>query len=536
MKKVTCLFLILIMAFTFTSCKNNQKNPSNQTIYYNLFEDPDSLDPQVASNSSSEIVITNIFEGLTRIDENNNVVLGACKRFSHSNDYTSFTFYLRDDIFWSDENKTPVTTEDFIYGINRALSKEINSPNVAILFCIKNAKQIHDGSMPPSSIGMTAINSKIIQIDLEYSYNYFARIMAFPSAMPCNKIFFESTNGQYGQDDDTIICNGPFRLKRNHGWEHNDKIHLLRNEDYSGNTPPVPAGIDFLIGNDVSDLIGSIDNAKIDAGPLPLEQLEKAKSLNYNITSFEGTTFGICFNFDNEILKNLNVRKSFIVSLDRDYILRNIPDNCTVANGIITDANIMDGKNYRNLVGNNFYLKQEGNPKNYLNLGLKELKVELLPPISVICSDDPKTKSIASCMIENWNNQLGHYFNIKPLSRDDLKQKVKLSDYQISITSITSETNDPLGTLSLFKTNAPSNPCNMKDSYYDSLLNSASEKPVLDKISMYKTAEEYLNNKVAFYPLYYQNRYFASAPNVKGIIFYQHNPGINFIKTNKTKK
>ncbi len=534
MKKIVCLLLAVLMVMSSTSCKSSKKNPSNQTIFYNLAEDPNSLDPQVAENSASEIVITNIFEGLTRIDEDNKVIPGAAESFSGNADNTSFTFKLRDGIEWSDENKTQVTAYDFAYGLKRAVAKETDCPGVQSLFCIKNARKIHAGES--AELGVTAIDAKTLQIDLEYSYDDFPRVMSLPASMPCNQAFFESTNGKYGQEDKFIICNGPFKVKSKYGWDHGNKIYLSANDGYKGSYERIPASVEFTIGEDVSDLISAIDKGKVDAGELKNEQYSKATELQYNITAFEDTTYGICFNFSNDIFKNLNVRKSFLVSLDREYILKNIPDNCRVANDIIMDNDVVNGESYRKLSGSGLYLKQEENAVSYLKSGLKELGVNSLPSVCVICSDDEKTKSMVSCMIENWNNQLGYYFNMKPMSKDEIEKSIRLSDYQIAITSITSETDDPIDVLSMFVTNDNENPCDMKDSKYDAMVSAAADAPMNEKVEKYKKAEQYLNDVCAFYPLYYQDRYFASAKNVSSIIFYQHNSGVSFLKAQKTKK
>ncbi len=534
MKKFICIMLAGLMMISFTSCNNSKKNPSNQTIYYNLEEDPNSLDPQVSNNDSAEIIITNIFEGLTRIQQDNTLVAGVAEKFSHNEDYTSFTFYLRDDTFWSDKNKTRVTADDFVYGIKRAVTKETGCPGAKNLFCIKNAKKIYDGEN--AKLGVQALDPNTLQIDLEYSYDDFPRLMAMPEAMPCNQAFFESTSGQYGQEEKTIICNGPFRLKSKYGWDHNNKIYLLANEGYKGYSERIPASLEFTIGEDSSDLINLINKGKVDAGELPFDQFDKAKELKYNITSFEDTTYGICFNFSDEVFNNLKVRKSFITSLDREYILKNIPNNSNIANDIVMESDIIDGKNYRDLAGRNLYLKQEENPKGYLTQGLKELNMDSLPPVTILCNDDDKTKSMVSCIIENLNSKLGYYFNMKPLKKGEIDKRILLSDYQIAITSITSQTNDPIGILSMFRTNNPENICDMKNNYYDSLIDQSYDASIESKISLYKEAEEFLNQQCAFYPLYYQNRYFASAANVSGIVFYQHNAGVDFINAVKTKK
>ena len=536
MKRIFCLILTVFICIPMCSCGNNKNSPSNQTILYNLSDDPDTLDPQVANSTSSQIVLTNIFEGLVKVDKDNNLVPGVASSWEHNSDYTSFTFHLRENAVWSDKNKTPVTADDFIFGIRRAVAKETDAPNASLLFPIKNAREIHNGNLSDSTLGISAPDSKTIVINLEYSYDDFPRILSYPVAMPCNEAFFESTNGKYGLESSTTLCNGPFKLQSKYGWSHDEDIYLIANDSYIGNFSPIPAGITFSIGEDTSDLVNCIETNQVDAGPLLSSQLEIAKQKNFSITTFENTTCGLCFNFQDEVFSNLNIRKAFITAIDRDYALSSIPENCTVASDIIMDSAIIDGKNYRELAGSNLYLKESDNPSSYLNAGLKELGLTELPVVTIICEDDPRVKSIVNNMIEVFNKKLSYYFNINAMSEDKVNSKVQLGQYQIIITSISSSSDNPIEVLSAFRTNASNNPCDMKDSTYDKLLESCENARTNEKIDLCSQAEKYLNNVGAFYPLYYKNRYFACAANVSGIAFYHHNSGIDFSKAVKTKR
>ena len=64
MKKILSVLIAAILIINISGCNSSKKNPSNQTIYYNLESDPESLDPQIANDDVSNLVIANIFEGL----------------------------------------------------------------------------------------------------------------------------------------------------------------------------------------------------------------------------------------------------------------------------------------------------------------------------------------------------------------------------------------------------------------------------------------------------------------------------------------
>lgn len=536
LKKLAYLLMLCLILLPLTACGSDKNSPSNQTILYNLDREPKTLDPQICGDIPSQIVIANIFEGLTRIDENNAVVPGVATHWKSNPEHTVYTFSLREDACWANEEKTNVTADDFVYGLRRAVSANTKAPLAYTLFCIENAEKISSGTLPETSLGVFAEDAHTLTIKLEYAYEDFPRLLSTPVAMPCNERFFESTSGKYGLESSAVLCNGPFKIRKKYGWDHDEAIHLLANPDYHSQETPVPAGVEFSIGKDVTNLVKAIEGGVVDAGALAGEQLQEAVNLGYNLTSFEDTTWGLCFNFSDELFKNANVRKGFIQALNRDFILGDIPENCTVANDIIMDSAMLDGKSYRDLAGRNFYVPESPEARQTLNAGLKQLGLNELPNVTVLCSENPSAKAMVSNILQLWNEKFGCYLNMAPTSMGKISDKVQIGDFQIALLPITAETDDPFEVLSSFRSNAKNNICDMKISEYDQLLDAATKASVEDKVMLYASAEKYLNEQGAFYPLYNEKRYFASSPKVSGILFYPDSGAVSFLKATKAGK
>ena len=70
MKRFLSLALTIIMIFSLASCSDDGAGGS---IHYALDSSPSTLDPQYTGETSSQIVINNVFEGLVRISENGEV-------------------------------------------------------------------------------------------------------------------------------------------------------------------------------------------------------------------------------------------------------------------------------------------------------------------------------------------------------------------------------------------------------------------------------------------------------------------------------
>ncbi len=534
-KKILSVIVCVVMFFSISGCKKDKNAPENQTIKYNLDAEPRTLDPQICTDISSNIVVMNIFEGLVRLDANGEIKPGVARSWEVSDDGLTYTFHLREDACWSDSDKTPVTAPDFVFGLQRALNSYTNSPKAYTLYCIKNARKVHINEAPASSLGVAAVDTHTLMIELEYPVENFLALLATPPTMPCNQAFFEQTNGQYGLESSTIMGNGAFRVKARYGWDHYNTLNLASNENYRGKNVPVPAGIAFTIGKDTSDAVSLIKNSTLDAALLPEAQIELAKRENLPLTSFKDTLWGLSFNTADALFSNLNVRKGLVAALNREHMLSTLPENCEVANDIVLDGLTANGQNLRDVAGNNLYFKQDPHAKKYFEDGLAQLKLKSLPNVTILCLDSPTVKTIVSNMLENLNGTLGYYFNMEPVSEKALKSRIASTSYQIAFLPLSVDSSFALDFLNSFKSENKKNVANLSSLEYDKTLNAALSSTPKDSIKHLVSAEKYLNDNVIFYPMYTQSHFFAHSKKLSNIIFHNYNQGIDFFFATKRK-
>src|SRR5262245_27050361 len=72
---------------------------------------PDVVDPQKSSTTSELDILQLVYEGLTRLDANQETVPAAAESWEYNDDATQITFHLRPDLTYSDG--TPLTAERF---------------------------------------------------------------------------------------------------------------------------------------------------------------------------------------------------------------------------------------------------------------------------------------------------------------------------------------------------------------------------------------------------------------------------------------
>lgn len=113
------LSIILIGLFLFSSCTNMHASLAEQQVLRSVMpKDPKTIDPQRAENETSFLIVSNVMEGLVRINYQGKVEPGLAKSWTVSKDGLVYTFSLRDAL-WSDG--TPVTAADIEHSMKRAL-------------------------------------------------------------------------------------------------------------------------------------------------------------------------------------------------------------------------------------------------------------------------------------------------------------------------------------------------------------------------------------------------------------------------------
>ena len=546
-RRAAALALALLLVVLCCGCSQEEERPeyADKTINYHLNAEPRTLDPQIAEDSSSLLVIQAIYEGLARLDENGDPYPGAAESWDANADFTQFTFHLREDAVWSsrdaDGNTIPVTAHDFVYAFRRAVDPQTGSQTCEPLYCIQNAQQIRNGELPVESLGVEATDDHTLVVTLAYSYEEFPALTASAPFMPCNETFFQSTSGKYGLETETVLGNGPFRIRNRYAWDHGKELTLARSSSYTGERDVIPSTLEFSIGDeaDVSDPIAALSGGTVDAIAIPADTLDAARANGFSVTSFEDTTWGLLFNVSAiyqdsvNVMSSAEVRAAFVKTLPREALMEHVPENCSPAGDIIPPLTTYCGQNYRELAGSDFFAVQDDTAAANLQPALAQLGTTM-PTINVLCPDDPETRLMVNEMLTAWYAKLGYYFNMEPLPEDELLSRVQSGSYQIAVYPLRPSADGPEQILSMFRSDSTANYCGLADPNYDALLDAAQSVGGISGLESLKAAEQYLNDQFIFYPLYYESRYYACAEGVSGIIFRPYGAGVDFISAGKT--
>ncbi len=130
------LFRLVLASLILTASATAALAQGN-VLHRGISGEPGTLDPELINGTWEHIVVEDLFLGLTTDDAHADTIPGLAKSWTISDDKTRYTLKLRDDVKWTDG--TPVTAEDAVFGLRRAVNPLTASPNASLLYIIKNA-------------------------------------------------------------------------------------------------------------------------------------------------------------------------------------------------------------------------------------------------------------------------------------------------------------------------------------------------------------------------------------------------------------
>ena len=339
---------VLLCALLLCLCAGCGSYKADASFTYLLEQNVTSLDPQTASNSAAELVISSLFEGLCRIDEDGEAIPGVARSWEANSDSTEFTFHLRRNAQWSDG--TPLTAQDFVYGITRALSPATGSTPGDLLL-IRGAKSFAAGEGDASTLGVVAEDEHTLIIRLEKSNPDFPALTAGAHYMPCSQAYFESCQGHYGLSSQYLLTNGPFTFGSAYAWQTDSgkrSITVSRSDTYRGERRVQAASVTFLIDYDEAyetDPVTALTSGEVDILTLTEAQAQQAQEAGCGVMALDDAVTGLLLNPASDKLSDATLRSLFFKTLNRQDLLAQRGD-AVEAQGIMPACVLWDGEPY----------------------------------------------------------------------------------------------------------------------------------------------------------------------------------------------
>jgi oligopeptide transport system substrate-binding protein len=236
------IFLSVTLTLLLVSCGDDVQNQvaggrhdgrpvpsvlaSEQELHRDNGEEPQTLDPHLAEGRASAHILRDLFEGLTSESTEGRIIPGAAMRWNISRDGKTYTFYLRRDALWS--NGDPVTAQDFVYGLRRSADPVTASAYAHVLLPIANAAEVLAGDLPPSELGVSAMDDFTLQISMRDPTPYFLHLLSHSSTYPVHQASLEAFGSAFSRPGN-LVSNGAYTLEN---WVIRSRIELVKNENY----------------------------------------------------------------------------------------------------------------------------------------------------------------------------------------------------------------------------------------------------------------------------------------------------------------
>ncbi|MDX1562880.1 MAG: peptide ABC transporter substrate-binding protein, partial [Gammaproteobacteria bacterium] len=494
-----------------------------QSITRYLTSEPPQMDSTRATDMVSGMLIGHVQEGLTRYDQNNEIVPGVAERWEITTERA--TFWLREDARWSDGE--PVTAHDFVFAWRKVVDPANASEYAFIMYFVKNAEAINSGQMPVEELGARAVGDYVLEVDLERPVAFFDKLTAFGIYSPVREDFYLSRNGRYGADAEDMLYNGPFMMTR---WVHGAHVRLEKNPYYWNRDTIRLNVIDFpYITSDSNALVNLFKDGAIVSTGLGAEQLEDAMALRWNLGRYnDGSVFYLDFNFrPGRPTANYHLRRA----------IQLVADSGELVNKVIGLPGYKPAKSLFPtwLQGIDASFREEYPPpqvridpvaaREHLEIAKRELGVDRIPPLVLLTDDSPISNKQSEYFQNLFMRELGLEIRIDKQIFKQRLDKMTSGDFDIVMAGWGPDYADPLTYGDLYASWNGNNRGRYNNPELDAQVRIA-QSSLDQEVRMQAFAEiqRILIEDAVQIPNYERGIVYVQVPELKGVVYRQVSP------------
>jgi oligopeptide transport system substrate-binding protein len=285
--------------------------------------EPESLDPHKLTGVPEANILYDLSEGLLALSASAEPAPGVAERWDISDDGTTYTFHLRQNAKWS--NGDPVTAEDFVYSLRRAVDPATASDYAPILTVIKNADPIIAGEEKDlTKLGVEAVDPQTLKITLNASTPYFLGLLTHSISYPVHKATVEKFGDQWTRPGNSVT-NGAYIMQE---WVPQSRIVVAKNPNYWDAANVKIDKVIWYPTEDVAEELKRFRAGELDVtASMPSDQIKFAKAnlkKNLHITPYLGTYYYV-INLTKEPLgKDVKLRQALAMALNREVLVEKI--------------------------------------------------------------------------------------------------------------------------------------------------------------------------------------------------------------------
>lgn len=508
-KKIMALALsATLILVSLTGCGGSKASSegtapkASDTLIYAQGAEPRGLDPALVDDGESAKVMSNIYEGLLKYNQDSTKVEPSlAKSWEVSPDGLTYTFHLQEGVKFHDG--TDFNAEAVKFNIDRQLPPQVTEDMAYAPFVYGSVKNVEVVDAKTVKINLTSPSTPLL--------NNLAMIMAAPIISP--KALKENNNNV----NQAPVGTGPYKFVK---WEKDQNIVLDRNEEYWG-TKAITKNVIFkfikdnsarvvALNNGEADIIDGIDSTVVkqitDAG----NKIFQAPGMNINY---------MAYNTSKKPFNDQKTRVAISQAINVPELVESLYQGYSEPATSILPT-FMEG-----------YDKSISQVAYDPTAAAKTLKEAGLTSIHMITYTNPRPYNAATGQslaeaIQGYLSKVGVTVTIDSFDWTTYKQKIKAGDYDLAFYGWIGDNGDPDNFLYLLSVDDPTmNIALYKNAQFNGLIAKGLTIPAgADRNAIYTQLEKMAAADAAWLPISHAQTLCAYKPNVEN--FYFHMTGI----------
>ena len=374
---------------------------ANQVLNIAWGAEPPSLDPGLATDTTSSNVLLAIMDPLVKLNPDTlQAEPSLAESWDVSADGKTVTFHLSHDGKWT--NGDPVTASDFVYSWKRTLSPELAADYAYQLYgivgaqdynsCEKNCDALAD------KVGVEAPDDFTLVVHLTSAQPWFIQQASHHSFLAVHRATVEKFGDKWTEPQN-IVTDGPFMLKK---WEHDAEIDLVKNPNWRDAKDVKLTAINGKIIVDGTTRVQAFESGEVDTldgSGLPPDEIARLKTTpEYELYPSLGTYY---YGFNMKNISDIHERRALSLAINRRQIIDQIAQADQLPATGFTPKGI---SGFDQINPNSPWLPENGD----LDQAKSELSQAASPKkdINLFFNDAPGHKEIATAVQAQWQ-QLG---------------------------------------------------------------------------------------------------------------------------------
>ncbi|HEU0075987.1 MAG TPA: peptide ABC transporter substrate-binding protein [Dehalococcoidia bacterium] len=507
---------------------------SEQVLRLRIQGEPKTIDPQLTDQASEISVARALFSGLFSYDEDLTVIpnlaveMPSIANGGISEDGLTYTIKLNPDAMWSDGQ--PVTAQDFVYSMKRALDPNLAGPYAAFFYSLAGAAAYNSALGTPEEpltpseaeiasmregVGVSAKDDHTVVYQLTQSNPSFLNLLALWTAFPVRQDIVEKY-GDTWTEAETLVGNGAFMLSE---WTHGERMVLQPNPHWFGEAPSLTRIEFYMIEDDVA-AYQAYKADEIDVVRVPPAALEEVSGVGSSFADQltiepELATYGLFMNYSTAPFDNELVRKAFGTAIDRDAYVNGV----LAGGGVPTTSWIPPGQpGYNAEIGSQYNFDASKAKQLLADAGFADGAG--LPEITFTMVNSDTNRIVGQFVQEQLKQNLGVDVGFEYVELKEYFRIFGSREHQIVIQRWSADWPYPDNWLpDLFTTGTGSNFDSYSNSSFDALmLQAAAETEDAKRLALYDQAHKLLVDGAGMIGLYNPVTYVLVKPDVKNYV------------------